>query len=264
MPINRIILVDEIVRPEPSLFRSSSLPGHLIHVVESGEVRQEAEGRCEIFREGHAVWYHENEPIQGRILRGPWRFITINFEAHDLAPPADDSRVLPVGPQTLGLARKLLELWRSETLPSIERNLRSMSTLTELLLDILPLNRAPAATPVYPANARECWWGTEKKLRQMLDQPLPVKAIAEVAGLSVRTTIRACKAATGLAPARRVRELKLAYATSLLQHTDLSVTEIAARVGYARVQEFSRDYRKQTSTAPSTARNASPGYLRQK
>src|SRR5687767_6378352 len=42
-------------------FTATSLPGHLIHLVVSGHVRQEMNGRWHDLRAGDAVWYHENE-----------------------------------------------------------------------------------------------------------------------------------------------------------------------------------------------------------
>lgn len=258
--IRRILLVDEITRDKASSFNSQSLPGHLIHVVVSGTVAQQAEGRHEEFREGNAVWYHENEPVRGRIVRAPWRFITVNFDAPDLAPPPDLRRVLPVGPRTLQLAKRLLDFWRDQTMPPLQRQLRSMATLLELIVEIHPADAPDAAAPVYPANARDRWWRAEKELRTLLEEPLPLDRIAAVAGMSGRTVVRACKAATGMSPGQRIRELRMAYATSLLQHTELPVTEVALRVGFSRVQEFSRDFKKRTGRTPSAMRESVATY----
>lgn len=259
-PIQSLLIVDEITRRDCVRFRSESTPGHLIHVVESGEVTQHAEGRPETFREGHVVWYHESEPIEGSIVRAPWRFITINFTARDLAPPPDDRRVLQAGPHTLTLARQLLLHWRDRSLPGAERALRCVATLAGLILDFLPLDNTPALVPVYPMNARERWWIIEKHLRQQLDQPPDLDAIAKLVGMSVRTTIRACKAATGMTPVQRLKALRLTYAHGLLQHSNLPVTEIALRVGYERVQEFSRDIKKRHGCTPLELRRRPPEY----
>lgn len=259
-PIRRILLVDEIVRAEPVAFRSESTPGHLVHVVQSGEVRQQAEGRLEVFGGGQVVWYHESEPVEGRITRAPWRFITINFDAPTLAPPPDHRRVMSVGPRTLLLARRLLAAWRESDGPAARRALRCTALLSELLLDFLPFGEIPPPGPVYPANAREKWWKAERQLRMRLDQPADLRSIARMAGMSLRTTIRACQAATGTTPVRRLRDLRLAHALGLLQHSDQSVTEIALSVGYARIQEFSRDFKKHYGRTPREARHQPPDY----
>jgi AraC-like DNA-binding protein len=262
VPIQRIVLVDELVRPRQVEFRAESTPGHLVHVVESGEVSLVADGRPEAFREGAVVWYHEAELIEGRIVRAPWRFITINFIAPAIAPPPDDRRILPAGPQTLALARRLLALWRDRSMPALERNLRCVATLADLLLDFMPLGETPIAASVYPQSAVGRWWSAEKALREHLDEPADLHAIARLAGLSVRTTIRACKAATGMPPVQRLRELRLTYAHTLLHYSELTITEIAFRVGYARVQEFSRDFKKRYGCTPRDMRKNPPDYRR--
>lgn len=262
--IRKILLVDEITREHETPFQAQSLPGHLIHVVLSGAVTQLSEGRHEEYREGNAVWYHENEPVRGRIVRAPWRFITINFDAPTLAPPADRNRVLLAGPKTLQLARQLLDLWLDESAPPLQRQLRAMATLLELIVEIHPADGPDTSLPVYPTNARERWWDAEKRLRMLLEDPLPLERIAAVAGMSARTMARACKAVTGMSPGQRLRELRMAYATSLLEHTDLPVTEVAMRVGFTRVQEFCRAFKKHTGLTPGGMRQAEPSYKYQK
>jgi transcriptional regulator GlxA family with amidase domain len=60
---------------------------------------------------------------------------------------------------------------------------------------------------------------------------------------------------------KRLREVRLGYAHGLVQHSDLPITEIAFRIGYARSQEFSRDYRKSFGLSPREDRQRSPSYL---
>jgi AraC-like DNA-binding protein len=262
LPIQSVLLVDEIVRPQAVKFRSKSTPGHLIHVVESGEIRQITDGRHEAFHEGDVVWYHETEVIEGRIVRAPWRFITINFIAPAMAPPSDDQRILPGGPQTLGLARQLLGLWRNKTMPPVERELRSLATLAWLLLDFLPVAETPSTAQVYPFTARDRWWEAEKRLRSSLDARMDIEGIAALTGMSTRTTIRACKAATGMSPTRRLREMRMVFAQNLLQHSDLRITDIALRTGFERVQEFSRAFKLHHGCTPREMRSRPPDYRR--
>lgn len=55
-------------------------------------------------------------------------------------------------------------------------------------------------------------------------------------------------------------ELRLGYARGLVQHSDLPMTEIAMRLGYARSQELSRDYRLRFQITPRDDRNRAPVY----
>jgi AraC-like DNA-binding protein len=260
IPIERIVLIDEVVRPDPVPFRSASTPQHLIHVTLSGEVKQAAAGQIEHFRAGDVVWYHEAEPVEGEILRAPWRFITISFIAPGLAPPDSDLRVLAAGPRTIPLARELLATWRNRQRPSLARTLLCTTRLAELLLDFAPITELHDPRPVYPINARDRWWGVERLLRQRLATTIDLDEIAALAAMSKRTVNRICKAATGRSPVRRLRELRMTHSRGLLQHTDLPITEVAFRVGYARVQEFSRDFKKRYRQTPRDARKAVPDY----
>jgi AraC-like DNA-binding protein len=151
--------------------------------------------------------------VGGGIVRAPWHFITINFEAPELAPPPDQNRVIPAGPGALQSARTLLALSHDDTLPPLSRQLRAMAALLRLIEEIHPLHDFDTSAPVYPANARQRWWDVEKQLRILLEEPLPLERIAAVAQMSERTVIRACQAATGMTPARKLRELRMVEVT---------------------------------------------------
>ncbi len=259
-PVQGIHLVDEIVRDEAVKFRSTSTPFHLLHITLSGEVKQWAEGRPEQFGPGDVIWYHNAEAVEGEILAAPWRFITISFDAASIAPPPDDQRVWGCAPSTIPLAFRLLEQWRDPGGSELERALVCTALLSELILEFVPQIDLTTTKPAYPMNAHARWWETEKQLRYRMEDPLDLAAIAQLAGMSERTLNRACKAASGMSPVRRFRELKMLFARGVLQHTDLSVTEIAFRVGYERVQEFSRDFKKWFGQTPREARVAGPDY----
>ena len=257
-PVERLVLVDELERIQGGAFQSQSLPGHSLHLVTKGAVSQSAEGRPEVFGKGAVVWYHENEQVRGQILRAPWRFITINFHAPALLPPPDDRRVFRAAPATLRLGRRLLSLWRNQTLPPQERQLRCHRVLIELLLQILP--RA-GFKPIVQPQAK-LWWRVEKQLRGRLEEPATLAGLQRISGFSPRSLARACKAATGMPPMKRLREIRLSFARGLVQHSELPITEIAYRVGYARPQEFSRDYRRRFAATPREDRLRRPAYQR--
>ncbi|MBK1833737.1 helix-turn-helix transcriptional regulator [Roseibacillus ishigakijimensis] len=226
----------------------------MVHITLSGEVRQTAGGLQEQFREGDVVWYHEAEPVTGEVIRAPWRFITIGFSAPGLSPPSLDCRVLPGGARTMGLAHELLQIWQDEERPSLERALLATSRLAELVLDFAPLEAFTPSLDRQEMGLPQRWWQVERLLRQRLEESFSLQDIAHLARMSNRTLNRACHLATGDSPARRLREIRLSYARGLLEHTPIPVTEVAFRVGFARVQEFSRDYKKQYGMSPSQVR----------
>ena len=77
--IQRIILLDRITRPQRTAFESDSLPGHLLHFVTEGEVRQITGGRMQHLTPGKAVWYYENEPVTGEVLCAPMDIFHCEF-----------------------------------------------------------------------------------------------------------------------------------------------------------------------------------------
>ena len=255
--LQSILLVDRITRKDPGSFTSTSLPGHLIHVVTQGKVRQWTAGHLQEFGPGQLVWYYENEPVHGRIVEAPWTFYTINFLAPTLPPPHFDHRITTLNADALSKVEQLLALWRDHAAPSTLRHLRCFTLLMELIIQALP-----AESQIFCGDVSTLvWWEIETQLRADLSQPIDLRYIEKLSGRSRRTINRACYLAVSMSPMRRVKELRLSYARGLVQHSTLSMTEIAYRVGYTRVQELSRDYHNKFKRSPSEDRQAPPNYM---
>jgi transcriptional regulator GlxA family with amidase domain len=152
--------------------------------------------------------------------------------------------------------RSLLEAWRAPTLTAMHRHVRVHALLMAVILDILP----PDTGVQRVDSPTRLWWQIEAQLRRDLARPMNLAHLQELSHRSLRTIIRACHLATGLPPMKRIKHVRLSYARGLVQLSDLSMSEIAYRVGYGRVQEFSRDYRTQFSRTPSEDRKRGPDY----
>jgi AraC-like DNA-binding protein len=254
--ITGVALVDRITRTEQGPYQSVSLPGHLLQVVVQGRVEQQAAGIHEEVKAGDAVWYFENEEIRGRIIEVPWTFYTIAFFAPTLSPPPFGSRVRPIGPQTIERAASLLAHWRNTAAPPALRHIRIHALLLELLLELLADTNAAFRTDV----ATQLWWELEAKLRSDLSAPITMRYLALLCQRSPQTIARACFHAVGMSPLKRVKELRLSYAQGLVQLSQQTMTEIAMKTGYQRIQEFSRDYRKHFGTTPTADRQRGSKY----
>lgn len=254
--ITRVTLVDRITRPHTGPFHSQSLPGHLIHLVETGRVIQQAGGVNEEFGPSHSIWYNENEPVKGRIIESPWTFITVCFDAPNLLPPPLDQRVKPIASTELELGERLLDVWQNTSLAPTIRHMRVHAVLLELLVHIV----SEKAQTYRLDTPTELWWNIERQIRQDLSQPLDLEHLSNVCRRSKRSINRICYLATGTSPMKRIKEVRLGYARGLVQHSQYSITEIAFRVGYNRVQEFSRDYHKRYGTTPTEDRQEKPHY----
>jgi AraC family transcriptional regulator len=89
-----------------------------------------------------------------------------------------------------------------------------------------------------------------------LDRDLPLEEIAEAAHLSPFHFARLFKKLTGATPHAYLASLRATRARELLAETDLSVTEVGARVGYMSSSHFAKAFRQATGLSPRAYRNA--------
>ena len=93
-------------------------------------------------------------------------------------------------------------------------------------------------------------------MRARLDTELPLEEIAAAAHLSPFHFSRLFKKLTGAPPHAYLAALRVARARVLLAETDLSITEIATRVGYASSSHFAKAFRQVTGLSPRAYRAA--------
>ncbi|GAA4517667.1 helix-turn-helix domain-containing protein [Actinoallomurus oryzae] len=93
-------------------------------------------------------------------------------------------------------------------------------------------------------------------VRERLDRPLTVAALARRANLTERTLIRRFRAATGTAPMTWLRNIRLDHARSLLETTALPVDQIAERSGLGSPANLRHHFTRTVGVSPSTYRRA--------
>jgi AraC-like DNA-binding protein len=245
-PIESIRLIERFERTEPGFsYQATSLPGHLIHLVIAGKVVQTCNGRQQHLQPGSIVWYHEDEWVEGRVIQSPWIYYSVNFTAPTLPPPDFNARLITDRCDLQTLFADLHQAWQLP--PSRERDFRCQARLLALLATLNPGSGGPAlVTP----NSR-LWWEVETWARQRIDHAVTLGELCAHFHRSANTLTRACLDAVGTTPMKRLKQIRLSLARGLVHYSDLSMTEIALRVGYNRVHEFSRDYRKAYAAAPS-------------
>jgi AraC-like DNA-binding protein len=89
-----------------------------------------------------------------------------------------------------------------------------------------------------------------------IGRDLPLEGIASAAHLSPFHFARLFKKLTGATPHAYLANLRAARAQTLLAETDLSITEIGARVGYMSSSHFAKAFRQATGLSPRAYRNA--------
>ena len=89
-----------------------------------------------------------------------------------------------------------------------------------------------------------------------LEESLPLEEIASAAHLSPFHFARLFKKLTGATPHAYLAALRTARAETLLADTNLSITEVGARVGYDSPSHFAKAFRQSTGLSPSAFRKA--------
>lgn len=87
-----------------------------------------------------------------------------------------------------------------------------------------------------------------------LEEEIPLAELAAVVGVSYHHFCHAFKASTGMAPHQWLVEARVERACELLRGTRLSVTEIAAMVGYEDPNQLLRVFRSRRGTTPAAYR----------
>lgn len=87
-----------------------------------------------------------------------------------------------------------------------------------------------------------------------IDVPLTLENIATQSSISSRQLARLFKRYIGITPQQHYLTLRLEKAISLLQQTDLTITQIAIATGFENLAHFSLAFKKHTSSSPSQYR----------
>ncbi|MFG3510089.1 AraC family transcriptional regulator [Streptomyces sp. NPDC047821] len=219
-------------------------PPHLC-VIAPGQVHhwENAEGL-----DGSVVLFTEDflldHPGDRDLLRGfterPW--LTLNQHDHD---------------RTGRLIADLHEEYRRGA-PGFESVLRALLHVLVVRTARLPAPAAPVAAPgtTRPGAVADAFG----RLLGRTDPDLwSVRACADRIGVTTGYLTEAVKAATGRTPGQLVREARAHEAKRLLAHTELTVRQVAARVGFADPAYFCRFFRRETGVSPGAFRRGAEG-----
>ncbi len=255
-PIEHVIFLNRLEMKEEGFQCSEpSFPGHHFQLSVSGRMQVETCGRRFEVGPGGLLWFHNDEEFEYRLLEAPRVFYVLNFIAPTLSPPAYEARCLTL-PKKRIIARfnSLLRTWQDTATPSLVRLLRVHAGLLHLLDDVI--THIQATVPLDQDVA--LWWQIEHELRKDWTRPISVRWMSQLVGRSPATITRACRRAVGRPPLDRVRQIRLNMARGLIWMSTLSMSEIAGRLGYPRVQELSRDYSHQWRVTPTEDRRRFP------
>ncbi len=221
---------------EPGFVCTSRSPlGHTLHCMESGDYTLVLNNRVHQIKAGDIIAYGPAETHHWQGSDNPAAFFSVNFLAPELSVPPPDKRVTNGGTELEALFTELHGAFirRGSTSASFE----AMACLYRILACL-----AEHAPPGEDGENADLWMGLE---RIILDRRLfraGTRDLAALSGYCESTVYKACVRSRGVSPLERVRALRMEEARFLLEHTALSVGEIATSLGYPRIHEFSRDF----------------------
>jgi len=259
-PIRKVVFVARFrIRQQGRSYTELSFPGHHIQLTTRGRARIASCGRSYEVGPGGVLWFHNDEDFFTRVLKAPWAFCNVSFFAPTLPPPEFAARFQARRlEQIMPVYDALYRTWTNTSLPPLQRVLRVQAALLEFLAELA--SHAPQG--IAEDQEAALWWQLEAQLRENLHRPVDLRLMSQLAKRSPTTITRACQRAVGKSPRKRLKEIRLEMARGLIWMSRLSFKEVAARVGYARVQELSRDYRKRFDVTPSQDRTDFPRIYR--
>lgn len=217
------------------------------------------------FQAGQTLLVSADTPIQGRVVdasaHAPYLAISMNLDLALLRDTLGEMSAAAGLPDAPG-PRILV----SETDAAVADCIRRLVTLPE---------RADAQAVLRPALLKELhYWLLQGRHGAMLRRlarpeghaqriaravavlradfatPLPVRRLAEAAGMSPSAFHQHFKAVTSLTPLQFQKQLRLIEARHRLMAGGMAVSSAAFDVGYESVSQFSRDYARMFGASP--------------
>lgn len=247
-PVQTVLGVWKFVR-EPWLRTGCrSTPGHLLHGVVEGSYTLKTNGRTHAIQPGDVIYYHESEEVEWLGGPTPVTFYSVAFLAPAWAPLPPTQRVFPASAAMRHAFRALHEA-DSATTP-MARALGVYTNLLSLLAELERIRRVPPETP----RPSSLWHELEGEVRRRKQFRASLDDLCHWGRVSKATVVRACRQSTGHSPMARLRQLRIAEAQGLLRHSMLNVSQIARYLGYPRLHEFSREFKRVAGVSPTGQR----------
>lgn len=163
------------------------------------------------------------------------------FQGRDATPGGPALSTPRVTPEFLDAWRRLLDLLtRPEDIPFLS-GLIEREILYRILRGPEGARLRAIATLSDPSHraAKAIAW-----IRANYSRRLPVKELAEVAGMAVTTLHHHFRALTGLSPLQYQKRIRLQAARARMLAGDVDAATVAFEVGYESASQFSREYRR--------------------
>ena len=237
---------------------------HILILCTSGHGWYEVCGHRHTLRSGQLLLLPRGVPhAYGTGARSPWTILWAHFLGEDAGYFFNlleaGSRVVPVGrPLMVRCERLFADAFEFMSGGFTQAGfICAAQALRHILGLIFFQNRA--FHPATKAPAAESVERVTRFMREHVDATLTVQAMAHQAGLSITHFSRLFSQQTGFAPVEYFIHLKMQRACRFLTLTQLSIKEVAARLGYGDPYYFSRVFRKVMGLPPAEYRKEKVG-----
>lgn len=95
----------------------------------------------------------------------------------------------------------------------------------------------------------------EEYMRNNFSNGITIEDVSKYLSIDRRYLYKLFKKYSGISPKQYLSNIKIAHACDLLLNSDISVTDIAEKVGYSDSLQFSAFFKKQTGISPKKYRN---------
>lgn len=209
---------------------------------------------------------HHSDPETGALTQ--LRFLHFSFMLHDLMEVTRLFRMPMklVAPQCAGIGEVIEELLRSDT-PAAHKQLHWQARRQELafrVLRILCEVAEPAPDAQLLISRAQRLKPLIEHLRANLASPITASDMAKACHMSLSGFHRQFSEYAGTSPVNYLKRLRLNEAARLLLSTDLTLAEIADRVGFTNPFHFSREFKRGYKQSPSIYRTDTYGRLQRK
>lgn len=221
-----------------------STPGHLLHYIVKGSANMIINHRSYHVMPGTIIYYHEQEEVRNHYLEDTV-FYSIAFTAADLSPLALSQRVFKTESDLVDIFSKLYEIY---TAKSPNSNLGLFTLFLELLVR---LGFAESNLPSYTPHEK-LWYQIESWIRKKRKFRAVIQEICDQFHVSPATLHRVCRDVSETPAGKRIQQIRMEEAKTLLMFSGLNVSETAQYLGYPRIHEFSREFSAYFKQTPSS------------
>ncbi len=224
----------------------------------SGDVFELRPGVCVWMRPGHEYAAEQDPTDRLGVTYVHFEFPNVGRGRNPAAGCPEISEVRDFAYFELA-SRRLIDLHLAPVVPGIAGHLRASEAaglLRSLLLGLAADARTPRPRDVSGTRARH-----EKRMRDVISEILerpgevpPVREMARTNGYSTVHFARVFKSFTGMRPEEFIIRARIDRARQLLHQSTLTVSEIAAALGYADVFFFSRQFKQRAGISPTRFR----------